>query len=152
MDKTDTFAKNKGGISSLAVDGVIYGVAAGVAMFLSLMVLALLSGEAPGVMTSRFSSAGISSPMLGLLGHLGVSAIYGVFFGILIWPVLSRTPSRKIRAGLGGILYAGILVLLAQIAILPGMNLPLSQIPFWQWALGHVVYGLVLGNIFSRRA
>jgi hypothetical protein len=152
MDKTDTLPENKSSISTLAVDGVIYGVAAGVAMFLSLMVLALLSGEAPGVMMSRFSSSWISSPMLGLLGHLGVSAIYGVFFGILIWPVLSRTPSRKIRAGLGGILYAGILVLLAQIAILPGMNLPLSQIPFWQWALGHVVYGLVLGNIFSRRA
>lgn len=152
MDKTDTLPENKSSISTLAVDGVIYGVAAGVAMFLSLIVLALLSGEAPGVMLSRFSSAGISSPILGLFGHLGVSAIYGVFFGILIWPVLSRTPSRKISAGLGGILYAGILVLLAQIAILPGMNSPLSQIPFWQWALGHAVYGLVLGSIFSRRA
>ena len=152
MENSDTISENKGSMSALAVDGVIYGVVAGVAMFLSLMALALLSGEAPGVILARFSGGGITSPMLGLLGHLGVSAIYGVLFGVLIWPVLRRFSSGKISAGLGGILYAGFLVLLAQIAILPGTNSPLSQIPFWQWALGHGIYGLVLGSMFSRRA
>ncbi len=151
MDKTDTFPANKSSLSTLAVDGVIYGVAAGVAMFLSLVALALLSGEAPGVIPSRFSGAGITSPILGLLGHLGVSAIYGVLFGVLIWPVLRRFSSRKISGVFGGILYAGLLVLLAQIAILPGTNSPLNQFPFWQWALGHGVYGLVLGGLFARK-
>ena len=149
MDKTDTFPDNK---SSLAVDGVIFGVVAGVAMFLSLMVLALFSGQAPGVVLARFSGGGSTSPLFGLLGHLGVSAIYGVLFGVLIWPVLMRFSPGKISAVLAGILYAGFLVLLAQIAILPGMNSSLSQIPFWQWALGHGIYGLVLGSMFSRRA
>jgi hypothetical protein len=149
MDKTDTFPDNK---SSLAVDGVIFGMVAGVAMFLSLMVLATLSGETPGVILSRFSSGGITSPLLGLMGHLGVSAIYGVLFGLLIWPLLMRFSPGKISAVLAGILYAGFLVLLAQIAVLPGTSSSLSQFPLWQWALGHGIYGLVLGSMFSRRA
>ena len=152
MDKSDTLPENKIGISIRAVDGVVYGLLGGVAMFLSLMALALLSGEAPGVILARFSGAGVTSPMVGLLRHLGVSAIYGVLFGVLIWPVLARYSARKISGWLGGILYGGFLVLLAQIAILPGTNSPLSQIPFWQWALGHGIYGLVLGGLFVRKA
>ena len=81
MDKSDTLPVNKSGISIRAVDGVVYGILGGVAMFLSLVVLALLSGEAPGVIPARFSGGGITSPMVGLVGHLGVSAIYGVLFG-----------------------------------------------------------------------
>ena len=96
MDKTDIIPENKSGLSTLAVDGVIYGVVTGVAMFLSLMALALLSGEAPGIILARFSGGGITSPVLGMLGHLGVSAIYGVLFGVLIWPLLTRLSSRKI--------------------------------------------------------
>jgi hypothetical protein len=149
MDKTDTFTGNKSG---LAVDGVIYGLVAGAAMFASLMILAILSGDAPGVILTRFSGGGITSPFLGIFGHLGVSAIYGVLFGVLVWPLLSRTSSRIISAGFGGILYAGFLILLAQFVILPGMNSSLIQFPFWQFALGHVVYGLVLGSMFSRSA
>jgi len=152
MDKSDTLPENKIGISIRAVDGVVYGLLGGVAMFLSLMALALLSGEAPGVILARFIGGGITSPMVGLVGHLGVSAIYGVLFGVLIWPVLARYSSGKISGWLGGILYGGFLVLLAQIAILPGTNSSLSQFPFWQWALGHGIYGLVLGGLFVRKA
>ena len=152
MDKTDTIPENKIGISILAVDGVVYGLLGGVAMFLSLMAMALLSGEAPGEILARFRGGGITFPIVGLWGHLGVSAIYGVMFGVLIWPVLRRFSSRTISGGLGGILYAGFLVLLAQIAILPGTNSSLSQFPFWQWALGHGIYGLVLGGLFARKA
>mgnify|MGYP001812357858 CR=1 FL=1 len=149
MDKTDTFTENK---SSLAVDGVIYGVVAGAAMFASLMVLAILTGDTPGVILARFSSGGITSPVLGLVGHLGVSAIYGALFGVFAWPLLSRFSTNKISAVFGGILYAGFLILFAQIALLPGTNSSLSQFPFWQWVLGHVIYGLVLGSMFSRTA
>ena len=152
MDKSDTLPEKKSGISTLAVDGVIYGVVAGVAMFFSLIALATLSGDAPGVILARFSGGGITSPMVGLVGHLGVSAIYGVLFGIIFWPVLARYSSGKTSGVLGGILYGGFLVLLAQIAILPGTNSSLSQFPFWQWALGHGIYGLVLGGLFVRKA
>jgi hypothetical protein len=87
----------------------------------------------------------------GLLSHLAVSAIYGMLFGVLAWPVLRRFSSRKITGWLGGLVYAILLLLLAQIAILPGTNSPLEQIPFWQWALAHGVYGLILGGLFARK-
>ena len=151
MDKTDTISRNKTSISTLAVDGVIYGLVAGVAMFFSLTALALLAGETPGVILARFSGGWKTSPLLGILGHLGISAIYGVLFGVLIWPLLTRFLSRKISGVLGGILYGAFLVLLAQIAILPVTSSPLSQFPFWQWALGHGIYGVVLGSLFSRK-
>jgi len=151
MDKTDIITENKGGISTLAVDGVIYGLVSGTVMFISLAALALLSGEMLVTILERFSSGSVGSPVLGLAGHLGVSAIYGAFFGVLIWPVLTRLTSAKIGGWIGGILYGGFLLLLAQVAILPGTNSPLSQFPLWQWALGHVIYGLILGSMFSRR-
>ena len=151
MDKTDIIPENKGGISTLAVDGVIYGLVSGMVMFISLAALALLSGEMLGTILERFSSGSFASPVLGLAGHLGVSAIYGAIFGVFIWPVLTRLSSAKIGGWIGGILYGIFLLLLAQVAILPGTNSPLSQFPLWQWALGHVIYGLILGNMFSRR-
>jgi hypothetical protein len=151
MDKTDTLPEKKSGIGTLAVDGVIYGIMGGLAMFFSLAALALLSGEALRVILERFSGGGITSPILGLTGHLGVSAIYGALFGVLIWPVLTRLTSKKIGGWIGGIIYGGFLLLLAQIAILPGTNSPLSLFPFWEWALGHVMYGLVLGGLFARK-
>jgi hypothetical protein len=151
MDKTDILSENKSSISTLVVDGVISGLVGGVAMFSSLAAFAFLSGEAPGVILGSFSSDGLTSPVQGLVGHLGASAIYGALFGVLIWPLLSRFSSRKSRGWLGGIVYGAFLLLLAQIAILPTTNSPLSEIPFWQWALGHGIYGLVLGGLFARR-
>jgi hypothetical protein len=65
--------------------------------------------------------------------------------------VLARISSAKIISIIGGLVYAVILLLLAQTAILPGIGLPLAKLSFWQWALGHVVYGLVLGGLFARK-
>lgn len=150
MDKIDIIPENKGGISTLAVDGVIYGIVSGIVMFISLAALALLSGEALGLVLERFSGGSLSSPVLGLVGHLGVSAIYGAIFGTLIFPPLKRLRSKKIGIWMAGILYGGFLLFLAQIAILPGTNLLLNQFPLWQWAFGHAMYGVVLGGLFAR--
>ena len=150
MDKTDIIPENKSGISTLAVDGIVYGLVSGAVMFTSLAVLALFSGETLGTILERFSGGSVASPVLGLAGHLGVSAIYGALFGVLVWPVLTRLASRKISGWIGGILYGGFLLLLAQVAILPWTNSPLSQFPLWQWALVHGIYGAVLGGLFAR--
>ena len=151
MDKTGLISRNKESVSNLAVDGLIYGLMSGVAMFISLAAFALLSGETPGAYLERFSAAGLTSPMQGLLSHLAVSAIYGVLFGALIWPMLVHFSSSKLIGWLGGVVYAILLLFLAQTAILPGTGSPLAQLPFWQWTLGHGVYGLVLGGLFTRK-
>jgi len=122
----------------------------GVAMYLSLAAFALLSGESPVAVASHFSTGELTSPWLGLFGHLAVSAIYGALFGALIWPVLRRASDRKIASWLGGLAFAAILLLLAQFAILPNTNSPLDILPYWHWVIAHGVYGLVLGGLFSR--
>lgn len=151
MDKIGLLSENKNTISNWAVDGLIYGLVGGVAMFLGLAAFALISGDSPGALLERFSADGLTSPFQGLLSHLAVSAVYGLLFGTLIWPVLRRFSSFKLIGWFGGLGYALLLLLLAQIAIFPGVNSPLAQLPFWEWALGHVIYGLVLGGLFSRK-
>ena len=150
MDKTGDISDNRSNLSNLAVDGLIYGLVSGVAMYLSLAAFALLSGESPVVVASHFSTGELTSPWLGLFGHLAVSAIYGALFGALIWPVLRRTSDRKIVIWLGGLAFAAILLLLAQFAILPNTNSPLDILPYWHWVITHGVYGLVLGGLFYR--
>jgi hypothetical protein len=150
MDKTGQISENNINLSRLAVDGLIYGLLSGVAMYLSLAAFALLSGESPVVVASHFSIGEQTSPWLGLFGHLAVSAIYGALFGALIWPVLRRISDRKMVTWLGGLAYAALLLILAQFAILPNTNSPLDILSYWQWVIVHGVYGLVLGGLYSR--
>jgi len=77
--------------------------------------------------------------------------LYGLLFGALVWPVLRHFSSASWVGWFGGLAYAVVLLLLAQIAILPGVNSPLAQLPFWQWAFGHSIYGFVLGGLFTRK-
>ena len=151
MDKIGLISENRNSFSDWAIDGLIYGLAGGVAMFLGLAIFTLFSGGSPATLLERFSTNGSTTPLQGLLSHLAVSAIYGLLFGTLIWPVLRRFSSASWVGWLGGLAYAVFLLLLAQIAILPGVKSPLVQLPFWEWALGHGIYGLVLGGLFSRK-
>lgn len=152
MDKTDIISNNKEGIGNLAVDGLIYGLVGGVAMYLFMAAVSIISRDGLGNLLGRFSVGGLTTPLQGLLGHLAVSAIYGLLFGVLIWPVLRRISTRPISGWIGGLVYAGCLFLLAQLTILPMTDSPLGEIPAWHFALGHAVYGLVLGGMFSRKA
>ena len=151
MDKNSLFLENKEKLGNRAVDGLLYGLVGGIAMLISLLSFALLSGEVPGVLFERFSAGGLTTPLQGVLSHLAVSAIYGVLFGSLIWPILRRFSSASWMGWLGGLGYAMVLLLLAQTAILPGVNSPLAQLPFWEWALGHAIYGVVLGGLFTKK-
>jgi hypothetical protein len=151
MDKASLITDNKNSLSNLAVDGLLYGLVGGVAMLLGLAAFALFSGDSPGALLERFGPNGSTSPIQGLLSHLAVSAIYGVLFGSLIWPVLRRYPSANLAGWFGGLGYGLLLFVFAQVAILPGSNSPLAQLPFWEWASGHAIYGLVLGGLFARK-
>jgi predicted metal-binding membrane protein len=121
----------------------------GTVMFISLAALTLLSGGALGATLERFSGGSVSSPVLGLAGHLGVSAIYGALFGALIWLLKSYLASREILSWLAGVLYAAVLLLVAQLLILPTISI--GAIPTWQWVTAHGVYGLMLGGLFARK-
>jgi len=150
MDKTGQLLKTKESSKNLAVDGLLFGLVGGIAMAVILLAFALISGEAPATLLARFGTGNSTSPLQGLLSHLAVSATYGLLFGTVFWPLLKRLSSPKQFAWLGGIVYAVLLLLLSQFVLLPSAHSPLLQIPFWEWAAGHLVYGMVLGYLFAR--
>lgn len=151
MDNTDNISENKSNLSNMAVDGLIYGLGSGLAMFACLAVFGLLSGDSPVSTMSRFGVEGLSSPWQGLFGHLSVSVIYGALFGILVWPVRTYLASREILGWLAGLIYAVLLLIAAQLVLFPNTSSSLEAIPLWQWVTAHVVYGLVLGGLFARK-
>jgi hypothetical protein len=151
MDKTGQISENKNNLGTLAVDGLIYGLVSGITMFLCLAVFTLLSGGASGSPLDIFGVDGVTSPWQGLLGHLSVSATYGVLFGAIIWPMRSFLASREILCWLAGLIYAVILLLVSQFVVFPAISSPVEAFPSWQWVFAHGVYGLVLGGLFTRK-
>ena len=99
-----------------AVDGLLAGAAAGIAMAAYLVVIGLVAGEGPAVVLARFdpSGAGAASPLIGALMHLAVSAVYGLLFG-LIYRLIGRGRLAGRAAGaLMGLVYGLALLLVAQ--------------------------------------
>ena len=101
MDKTGLITNSKGNIRNLAVDGLIFGVLSGLGMYLVMTVLVLFSRNSVTTLLERFSTGAMTSPLQGLFSHLAVSAIYGMLFGALIWPILQRFSATKTH-GLAG--------------------------------------------------
>jgi hypothetical protein len=151
MDKIGNISEKKSNLGNLAVDGLIYGLVSGIAMFVSLAALVLFSGDSPGSSLELFSVEGFASSWQGLFGHLSVSVVYGALFGALVWPVKSYIASKEVFGWLAGLIYAVILLFVAQLAILPSISSPVEAIPVWQWVIAHGVYGLVLGGMFARK-
>jgi hypothetical protein len=128
----------------LAIDGFIGGILAGLAMGLVLVVGEWILGITPGAVLGRFSPSGNSLPMTGALVHVAVSSIYGLVFGLLIFPV-RKLIRRNLPVWTFGLVYGGILFLLAQSVFLSGIDSTLQAIPAWLFLLGHLVYGVLLG-------
>lgn len=128
-----------------AVDGLLAGLVGGVVMALFLAAAGWLAGAPPLTTLAYFDPAQTGSWLTGLLAHLAVSAIYGVVFGLLLG-VMGRIRPSLVRWGwLLGIGYGLALWLLGLGVVLTAVGAPLAQIPAWQFALAHVVYGGVLG-------
>jgi hypothetical protein len=135
-----------------AVDGLLAGAAAGVAMAACLVVIGLLAGEGPAVVLARFDPSGAraASPLIGAVMHLAVSAVYGLLFG-LIYRLIGRGRLVGRAAGaLMGLVYGLALFLLAQGLAATPAGAALREIPTLHFAVAHLVYGLVLGWLVGR--
>ncbi len=128
-----------------AVDGLLAGLLAGLAMALTLVAVALVSGESPGVMMGRFDVVGDNAAATGALLHLAVSGIYGAVFGLIYYGVVGLWPRTQPFGWLMGLLYGLLLWALALGVFLPAAASPLLDIPTFGFTLAHVIYGLVLG-------
>lgn len=132
-------------LGDLAVDGLLQGLTAGVIMLAFLVGAELVEGVAPAAVLSRFGLPGSATPLTGLLGHLAVSAVLGVVWGVLYGSLLRRTPlpAWVLGAAYGLALYAGATLFVVSVTGLAA---------FAPWALltAHVLYGVTLGLLSGR--
>lgn len=127
-----------------AVDGLIAGVAAGLVMALFLALAGFLSGTEPQVTMGYFDPAQAGDWRTGLLGHLAVSAIYGVVFALLMRLAVWIRPSFFQQSWLWGIAYGLVLHGLATGVMFTTVATSLTRIAAWQIGAAHLLYGLVL--------
>jgi hypothetical protein len=132
-------------VGDTAVDGLLAGFVGGAAMVLFLVVVGWLTGTPPQTMLAYFDPAQTGSWLTGLLAHLAVSAIYGVVFGLLMGMVGRLRPSLLRWQWLCGAGYGLVLWLLGAGVVLTAVASPLDQIPTWEFAVAHLLYGLVVG-------
>jgi Family of unknown function (DUF6789) len=133
-----------------AVDGLLAGAVAGVAMAVYLVAASLLAGEGPASVLARFDPVRPGSPLIGAVMHLAVSAVYGLLFGVIYRLIGRGRLSGRTAGALMGLVYGLVLLLLAQGLTLTGAGATLREIPVAQFAIAHLVYGLILGWLVAR--
>lgn len=130
-------------VGDAAVDGLLAGIVAGIAMALYLVVVSLF-GEGVAVLT-RFDPNG-ASPVVGALMHLAVAGVYGAVFGIFFnWIRRFNLP-----AWLSGLAFGLALFVVAVTIILPSSRSALVGIPTLHLGMAHAIYGLVIGFVVGR--
>jgi hypothetical protein len=131
-------------LADRAIDGLFSGLLAGLLMGVVMVLGGLGVGENPGVLLQRFGAGQNPAPLQGAMIHLAVSGVYGVGFSLLYSAIPHRMRSLLL-AGLTGLGYGMLLMILAVNVILPGLQSALGELPVWLLATGHAFYGLILG-------
>jgi hypothetical protein len=133
-----------------AVDGLLAGAAAGIAMAAYLVVIGLLAGAGPASVLARFDPARQGSPLIGAVVHLAVSAVYGLLFGVIYRLVGRGRLAGRAAGALMGLVYGLALLLVAQGLTAFDAGAALREIPTVHFALAHLIYGLVLGWLVAQ--
>ena len=133
-----------------AVDGLLGGALSGGLMAIYLIITGLIGGDGVGDTMARFTPPGNSSPLVGTVAHLAVSALYGVIFALALAIIGRIWPNTSKLSWLLGAIYGLTLWLAAEFIILPAVDSPLQMMQPVHFALAHLVYGLTLGLIVGR--
>ena len=142
---------NRKGIGDAAVDGLLAGVAAGIVMILFLLAAGLITRDSPVMVLGRFDLQAASRPVVGLLTHIAISAIYGLFFGVLFVALVRIRPALLRWSWFAGLVYGLILYGIAQAAFMAGANSGLVQFSSIILLLAHLIYGLIIGGVIQRK-
>jgi hypothetical protein len=142
--ESNTYRINDKTLADSAIDGLFGGLLAGAVMGVVIVLGWVLIGEAPATLLERFSPGQSITPAAGVLMHLAVSGVYGVGFSLLASGIPRRIRAQ-IPGWLAGLIYGGLLLVLALNLILPELHSTLGELLLWIMALGHAVYGIVLG-------
>ncbi len=133
-----------------AADGVLVGLIAGVTSGLLLLIIGLFSGDDPSVVLERFDVGMDGSAFVGGLIHMATATVYGIGFGVLYQTINKRWSETDKWSWLVGIAYGLLLLLIAEAALLTGLETGLREVPFLAFTAFHIVYGLTLGEAMKR--
>ncbi|TAH53692.1 MAG: hypothetical protein EYC68_02800 [Chloroflexota bacterium] len=139
-------------VGDAAVEGLMYGIAAGIAMALFVLLVEWLSGVALLTALGYFDGGGNDSPFMGAFTHIAVAGIYGAVFGMIAM-VVARMFGARMTLGMWlalGILYGALIFVVAEWIVLPRTSSPLLEMPMWALAIAHFIYGAVLAALFGR--
>ena len=150
-NSTNVINHHKKSVGDVAVDGLLAGMAAGVAMAAGLVLAGLLGGEGPAATLGRFDPGANGSPAVGALMHLAVAGFYGVLFALIVQALSGRRSlGAKRTLYLLGVAYGVLLWLAARYVVLPGLNQALGDIATPSFLAAHILYGLALGYLLGR--
>ena len=150
--QTHTLHRTQSGWGDAAVDGLLSGVAAGLLMAGFLTSAGLIGGQSWEGVLRQFDPGAMPAPLAGAVTHLAVSGVYGILFASL-WRPLTRLWGR-LPGWLAGLVFGCLLWLLAATVTAARAASGaqwLQAIPPAQLAIAHLLFGLALGWLVSRR-
>ncbi len=137
---TTTHSMNLTATTHRAVYGIVGGLAGGVVFGLLMAMMGMIGMVAQLV--------GSSSAAVGWIVHLAISAFIGASFAVL----LGSLAKTLVPAALVGMGYGVVWWVLGALLIMPAqLGMPVLQLntTAWQSLMGHLLFGLVLGIVYS---
>ncbi|MBA2507784.1 MAG: hypothetical protein H0V32_03545 [Nocardioidaceae bacterium] len=137
---TTTHSMNLTATTHRAVYGIVGGLAGGVVFGLLMAMMDMIGMVAQLV--------GSSSAAVGWIVHLAISAFIGASFAVL----LGSLAKTLVPAALVGMGYGVVWWVLGALLIMPAqLGMPVFELntTAWQSLMGHLLFGLVLGIVYS---
>jgi hypothetical protein len=154
---SDTMARGDG----VVVRGIRNGLVASLAMAMVMMVLGLFDRgffAAPSSIWAFWAGPSAYAPttfslsfVLGAMGHMMNSAIFGIVFAFIAAKVLRL--SGTAAAIMAGTVFALVVMAIMWTVILPlgpNGNIVKDSAATWIWILGHAAYGMTGGLLYAR--
>jgi len=151
MNNSHSLMRARSSIGDATVDGLGDGALAGLAMVLYLALMALLSGGTPLAVLTGLDLEQWSSPLRGLLLHLALAAIYGAIFCVTRRAIVRRRSINRWASVAIGLAYGLLLWLIAPWVLPAGVTALLRAVTPIDFFSAHVIYGVSLGVLSSRR-
>lgn len=155
-----TYAGAHGASGSPVVQGIRNGLIASIAMAMVMMVLGAFDTgffAAPSSIWAFFAGPDAYTPhtlslsfVIGAMGHMMNSAVFGIVFALIASRVLRITGVPA--AVVGGTVYALVVMAIMFVVVLPAFPngaIVIESAALWIWVVGHLAYGMVAGLLYS---
>jgi len=153
MNEIGTNNRSQAVASDLAVDGIFTGLEAGIIMAAFLVAVSAQNHISPAELLSAFSFNSTPTWISGLLTHLAVSSIYGIFFNMVTYFMFRKSSNLKVTffVPFSGLIYGSLLWIAAEYFLFDLTAFQLKEMPANILLVAHLIYGVVLGILVQRR-